>query len=172
MAKMDKLTEKKEKSLARIERLKVQKQKAEQAVFDNPDNTEAAMEAGALDMQIKAAKAAAEKAEKAIKAEKNRLDSKEYKDALKKLKGLERQAEAIREAQFEAAKNFYPEYAKWEALIKEHESLARQHDIEVLDLWNRDAIQAGMRVIKNGLDSWDAARRRIEYRKRKHPEWS
>lgn len=168
MKKIEKLQEKARLAHNQIERLKVEKAEAENAVYENPASNESAMKAVALEMQIKAAEKAAEKAGEAIEAEKVRLNSKEFKDAQKRLKALETEAAEIQEAQIAWAREFFPKYEEWLKITKEHERLAREHGIEVLDIYNLDMAEAGMRSIKDGLDGWDASRKRIEYRKR-HP---
>jgi len=169
MSRLSELHDKEYQAKAQILKLKADKVTAENEVYENPASDEAAMKAVALEMQIKAAEKAAEKAAKAIEDENARLESKEYKDAQKQLKELEKQAAAIQERNITWARGFFPEYETWEAIIREHQTLARQHDIDVLDLFSRDAMEAGMRTIKEGLDGWDAQRRRIDYRERHHP---
>ena len=170
MQKLEQLEEKEQKALSRIERLKGEKKTALQAVFDNPDNDKAAMKAGALDMQIKAAEKCADMAAEAIEAEHERLESKEYKDAVKRLAVLEKEVAGIQQQQIEAAREHFPAYERWSELVKEHQNLARAHGIEVLDLWNRDAGEAGVRAIHEALQLWDGQRKRVEYQRRHHPE--
>jgi len=121
MSKLKDLEEKQQIALNQIESLKARKVKAERAVYDNPANEEAAMKVGALELQIKAAEAAGKQAAEAIVAEKARLESKEYKDAQKKLQELEKQAQDIQESQKKWVIQFFPIYEEWLALVQEHE---------------------------------------------------
>jgi len=168
MKKIDKLREKARLAERNIEDLKAEMFLAENAVIENPNNSEAAIKATAATMQVSAAEKAYERALEAIQAEEKRLNSKEYKDAQKRLAELEKQAAEIQQANIEWAREFFPQFEEWVALIQEHQRLAREWEIEVLDVWNRDMSEAGMRSIKDALNSWDAQRKLIDYRER-HP---
>lgn len=168
MKKIEKLQEKARLAEQNIESLKAEMLVSENAVIENPNNSEAAIKATAAKMQVEAAEKAYERALEAIQAEERRLESKEYKDAQKRLAELEKQAAKIQKANVEWAREFFPQFEEWVAIVQEHQRLAREHEIEVMDIWNRDMAEAGMRSIKHALDNWDAERKRIEYRER-HP---
>jgi len=168
MSKLEKLREKARMAETNIEELKAKKSNAENAVIENPNNSEAAIKAAAAKMQVEAAEKAFERALNAIHAEERRLESKEYKDAVKQLKELEKQAEKIQTDGVGLIWSFYDEYHKFIEVTDEYTKLANKHEIEHKPLLMKDRAEAGLDAIHSALIQWNSYRKHIEHRKR-HP---
>lgn len=166
--RLTELQEKEQAALSQIQKLKAAKDQAEAAVYENPSSNEAAMRAVALEMQIKAAQKAADKAAEAIEAELERLESKEYKAAVKQVNELEKQANEIQAEGIALIRSFYDKYHKFVEVTTEHADLANKHDIEHKPLLMRDRAEAGLDEIHRALIPWYSRREHIEYRKQ-HP---
>jgi hypothetical protein len=169
MNKIEKLRENARMAEANIARLKAEKADAENAVIENPNNSEAAIKAAAASMQVSAAEKAFQRALDAIEAEERRLNSKEYKDAVKQVKELEKQAEKIQSDGIGLIRSFYDKYHEFVEVGNEYQELANKHEIEHKPLIMKDRAEAGLDAIHRALIPWFSHREHVEYRKQ-HPQ--
>ncbi len=157
MNALEKLNKQAEKDQERIDRLNAKMAEAEAAIMQDPDNTNAALEAAAASMQAQAAQRALENTQREIEAEKQREYEREVKAAQAELVEIQAKALKIKEQEFTKAWEFFKQYDAWLALVNRHKELAQKYSIEAPDLYNLDDGQAGITSLKKAMDQWKAA---------------
>ena len=157
MNTLEKLQKQLEKDQERIDRLNAKVAEAEAAILQDPDNQKAALEAAACDKQIEAANKAKANTLQEIEAEKQREYEREVETARNMLADIEKKTKAIKDQEFEKAREFFNQYEVWLALVKQHKELAQKYSIEAPDLYNLDDGQAGITSLKKAMDQWKAA---------------
>lgn len=105
------------------------------------------------------AKTDAEKAEKKrlaelqalVDAEEKRLNSKEYKTALKAIDDLAIEAKAQEQTIFEAVDALYSEIEAWDGILESRERLAVENRVRV---GSERAIRGSILALKNSIEAW------------------
>lgn len=166
MDTLEKLNKQAEQDQERIDRLNAKMAAAEAAITKDPDNSKAAIEAAAANMQAQAAQKALDNTRREIAAEKARLYEQEVIAARAELAEIEAQAEKIREREFTKARVFFAEYEAWLALVNRHAEIAREYGIAAPKLAALDEGQEGITKLKWALDHWTAARASLEIRRK------
>ena len=165
MSNLEKLNKQAEKDQERIDRLNAKMAEAEAAIMQDPDNTQAALEAAAASMQAQAAQRALANTRREIDAEKGRLYEQEVKDAQRELVELDKKAAAIRDQEFSKVKEFYKQWDAWLALVNRHAELANRYGITAPKLAALDEGQEGITRLKWAIDQWTAAQQNKEVHK-------
>jgi len=168
MAKLERLEKDVLKAQERIDSLREKQARAEQALIDSPDNDKAALDAAAVEMQVKAAEAGKRKAQEAVHAEKLRLRDQELEQVKTKLAEIEGQVDAIREKHTAQALEILNDYEVWAGLLSQYDSLAQRYQIKPKDLISLDHIHAGMIELNRALTTWKNQKDLQDYRRANH----
>jgi exonuclease VII large subunit len=162
MTDLQKLQNQDEKDKATIAKLVAKSEAIEAVILQDPDNSKAALEAAGIDKQIQAAYKARQRTLQAIEAEQKRLYESEVKAAQDELEKIREKTAAIKEQEFEKAREFFDQYEAWLALVNRHAELAKKYSIAAPNLYALDAGQAGITALKKALDQFTAAQQNIE----------
>ena len=91
----------------------------------------------------------------AVDAEEKRLNSKEYKTALKTIDEMAIDAEARKQTIHELVDSIMAEFDEWENVIKQREALAREHRIEARNLKASEiGIGGNVYQLRNAIREW------------------
>lgn len=162
MSNLDKLQKQLEKDQELIEKLQGKSDQLEAVILQDPDNQRAAMEAAAMDKQLQAANRAKANTLREIEAEKQREYEQEVKTARNVLADIEKKAKAIKDQEFEKAREFFDQYEVWLALVNRHAELAKKYSIAAPNLYALDEGQAGITALKRAMDQFTAAQQNME----------
>ena len=162
MTTLEKLQKQLEKDQDVINKLQDRSDQLEAAILHDPDNQKVAMDAAVTDKQIQAANRAKANTLQEIEAEKQREYEQEVKTARNVLADIEKKTKAIKDQEFEKAREFFDQYEAWIALVNRHAELAQKYRIEVPNLYALDAGQAGITALKRAMDQFTAARQNME----------
>jgi predicted nucleic acid-binding Zn-ribbon protein len=168
MAKLEQLEKDVLKAQERIDSLREKQARAEQALIDSPDNDKAALDAAAVEMQVKAAEAGKRKAQEAVHAERLRLRDQELEQVKAKLAEIEGQVDAIREKHTAQALEILNDFEVWSGLLSQYDTLAQHYQIRGKDLRNLDLIHGGMIDLYQSLQQWKNKKDLVDYRRANH----
>jgi len=111
----------------------------------------------------------------AVDAEEKRLNSKAYKDALKKIDELANDAEARKAAIHKTIDELMDEFQAWENICKQHKQLWKKHQVEARDLYASEygklvRLQAELARWKKSMKTLEAMKKPLINAKPVHPK--
>jgi hypothetical protein len=126
---------------------------------------ELAQAQAAEDTQRAAEKAEAERLaemQAAVDAEEKRLNSKQYRDALKTIDEMAIEAEARKQTMHELVDSIVAEFEAWEDIVSKRKALAKEHRIEINNLIQAEmAIGGNVIQLRKAIREW---KQRIAWR--------
>jgi len=166
MTDLEKLQKQDEKNKATIEKLIEKSEGLEAIILQDPDNYKIALEAAGIDKQIQAAYKARQRTLQAIEAEQKRLYESEVKAAQDELEKIREKAEALKEQEFNKAREFYSVFETWLTLTKRFDEINAKYGLKASRLYDLDAGKAGITSLKRAMDYWKADQQNVEMRRK------
>jgi len=139
--------------VGRLEKLKLDKVRADEALINSPSNDDLALRAAALELQVKAQEAGVERARAKAQAERDRLEQPEFRAAVEELEqvnqaGLELTADIIKRLEEDAGT-----WTRWNTLRDRSEALAEETGMESFVLKMGDA-GGWLGEVKRAVKRW------------------